>query len=347
MSTHQRSGGGVGTCIHLPARQVARLALALVLAGCLVLVGCPRKEETPPEAGTGGNAPIQIKTTPVMPPGFVGVFLIPEADVDQHGNPVNKKGIFPMDGSPCWPAELWLKEPCIEFVLIPAGEFDMGDSDPSRTPREMPVHKVTFTKPFYMGKYEVTQGQWEAVMGSNPSNFKNAGKNAPVESVSWNDCASYILHLKVEILFQPSSRDIALFRLPSEAEWEYACRAGTRTRFCSGDADEDLDRVGWYEANAGSSTHSVGKKAPNAWGLYDIHGNVWEWCEDVCHIDYQGAPGDGTAWLQGGDGSFRVLRGGSWDYGARPCRCTDPYGSVQQSTDRCFGFRLAVSPRPQ
>jgi formylglycine-generating enzyme required for sulfatase activity len=180
------------------------------------------------------------------------------------------------------------------LVLVPAGSFKMGLDRED----EKPVHEVTINQAFYMGKYEVTQAQWQAVMGSNPSTFK--GDSLPVETVSWDDVIAFIARLNAR-------KDGYSYRLPTEAEWEYACRAGT-----TGDDASDLDAMGWYDKNSDNKTHDVGTKLPNAFGLFDMHGNVWEWCQDWYHDSYSGAPGDGSAWLSGGDQKNRVLRGGSW-----------------------------------
>ncbi|MEI8247590.1 MAG: SUMF1/EgtB/PvdO family nonheme iron enzyme [Lentisphaerota bacterium] len=180
----------------------------------------------------------------------------------------------------------------IELAYVPSGSFFMGDA-------KFPVQ---ISRGFYMGKYEVTQEQWEAVMGSNPSKFK--GSDLPVETVSWDDCKEFIRKLNDKLKDQLGG---AVFRLPTEAEWEYACRAGT-----TGDYEADnLDPSGWYDGNSEESTHRVGGKKPNGWGLYDMHGNVWEWCHDYYGdydtrkpllVDPQCASG----------GGFRVTRGGSW-----------------------------------
>ncbi len=164
---------------------------------------------------------------------------------------------------------------------------------------EQPVHQVTIRDGFYMGKYEVTQAQYQAVIGSNPSHFSNCGSNCPVEQVSWNDAQEFLRRLN-------GLNDGYFYRLPSEAEWEYACRAGT-----TGDYAGNLDSMAWYGANSNNTTHPVGQKQANDFGLYDMHGNVYEWCEDWLHGNYNGAPSDGSAWIAGG-GQYRVLRGGSW-----------------------------------
>ncbi len=157
----------------------------------------------------------------------------------------------------------------MEMVLIPAGEFKMGspDSDKDALTLEKPQHRVRITKPFYLGKFLVTQEQWEAVMGNNPSQFK--GPKNPVEMVSWEDCQKFLGKLNAK-----SSSGTGKFQLPSEAQWEYACRAGSKTRYCFGDDETPLGDYAWYGKNSGNTTHPVGEKKPNAWGLYDMYGNV-------------------------------------------------------------------------
>ncbi|MHB8847414.1 MAG: SUMF1/EgtB/PvdO family nonheme iron enzyme [Burkholderiales bacterium] len=186
---------------------------------------------------------------------------------------------------------------CPEMVVIPAGSFDMGSNNGKAN--EQPVHHVTIAQAFAIGKTEVTQGQWKDIMGNNPSHFSSCGDNCPVEQVSWNDIQVFIQKLSVKTGKQ--------YRLPSEAEWEYACRAGSRQKNCGSD---NLDSVAWYAGNSGGTTHPVATKQANAWGLYDMCGNVWEWVEDSWHDNYDGAPADGSAWQ--GNGALRVLRGDSW-----------------------------------
>jgi formylglycine-generating enzyme required for sulfatase activity len=202
----------------------------------------------------------------------------------------------------------------MQLVLIPAGEFLMGtpDSDKYAYDWEKPQHRVRITKPFYLGKYPVTQEQWEAVMGNNPSHFK--GPKNPVEQVSWDDCQKFL-----EKLNKREGNPVGTFQLPSEEQWEYACRAGNTTRYCCGDDESGLGEYAWYEANSGYATHPVGGKKPNAWGLYDMHGNVWEWCRDWWNDGYyKESPTDDPSGPT--EGSHRVRRGGSWSHPARFCR---------------------------
>ncbi|MFA6294726.1 MAG: formylglycine-generating enzyme family protein, partial [Victivallales bacterium] len=191
----------------------------------------------------------------------------------------------------------------MDLVLIRPGAFMMGDKDAK------PVHKVVLMKPFYMGKFEVTQEQWQAVMGDNPSNFKDgadAGKR-PVEKVSWEDINAKFLPKLAERIAKG-----LIPRLPTEAEWEYSCRAGT-----TGDYAGELDEMGWHNRNSGKTTHPVGQKKPNAWGLYDMHGNVWEWCSDW-YGDYPA--NDVTDPAGASSGKFRAYRGGAWFYIDGGCR---------------------------
>jgi formylglycine-generating enzyme required for sulfatase activity len=218
----------------------------------------------------------------------------------------------------------------MEFVLIPAGEFQMGSNDAGAYDGEKPVHTVRLTKPFYLGKYEVTQAQWEAVMGNNPSSF--GGDSAlPVETVSWQDVPEFISRLNAR------ERGTAFYRLPTEAEWEYAARAGSTTAYSFGNSAGELGRYAWYEDNAGGKTHPVGQLQPSAWGLYDMHGNVWEWVQD-----WFGAYSSGTAVDPEGpsSGSYRVYRGGGWYNDARVCRSADRSGDAPGYRVVNFGVRL-------
>ena len=194
----------------------------------------------------------------------------------------------------------------LEMVLIPAGEFLMGspDSDKDASTGEKPQHRVRITKPFYLGKYLVTQEQWQAVMGSNPSCFE--GRKNPVEQVTWDKCQEFLGNLNGKFGTRRGT-----FQLPSEAQWEYVCRAGSKTHYCFGDNESGLGEYAWYDRNSGGMTHPVGEKKPNAWGLYDMYGNVWEWCQDCYDGGYyaHSPTDDPTGPLKG---STRVLRGGGW-----------------------------------
>jgi len=218
----------------------------------------------------------------------------------------------------------------MEFVLIRPGSFMMG-SEKGGESDEKPVHKVTIAKPFYLGKYEVTQEQWQAVMGSTPSHFK--GPENPVESVSWDDCREFLK--KINEKFPAMG-----FRLPTEAEWEYACRAGSATEYCYGDGETGFGDYAWY-GDSGGTTHPVGEKKSNAWGLYDMHGNVAEWCLDWYHDSYNGAPWDGSAWELPA-GSTRVVRGGHWYFTANGCRSASRFGLDPglRGNGLGFGFRF-------
>ncbi len=202
----------------------------------------------------------------------------------------------------------------------------VGDDD------ERPQHRVTITKGFFLGVHQVTQAQWQAVMGSNPSHFK--GDNRPVEQVSWKDCQEFCRKL--------GERDGKRYRLPTEAEWEYGCRAGTTTEYSSGNGLEALRQVGWcsYDGNWGSAkeTKPVGQFQPNAWGLFDMHGNVLEWCEDGKRPYSSGDIKDPIG-PQNKDDS-RVLRGGSWGSIPGYCRAAFRTSDDPASRDSNYGCRV-------
>lgn len=208
-----------------------------------------------------------------------------------------------------------------EFCFIPAGSFMMGEGNNQ--------HQVTISRDFLMGKYPVTQAFWQAVMGENPSHFN--GPERPVENVSWEDCQRFIT--KINLTTQDG------LRLPTEAEWEYACRAGSTTAYCFGDDEPRLGDYAWYDQNSGSQTHPVGKKQPNDWGLYDMHGNVWEWCRDWRGDYLAGSVTDPTGPTSG---SHRVLRGGSWNCAPRILWSAARSGSGPGYRDSNLGFRLLL-----
>ncbi len=217
-----------------------------------------------------------------------------------------------------------------DMVFVKGGCFEMGDIPGDGNTNEKPVHQAC-VKDFYMGKYEVTQGQWKTVMGNNPSNYKQ-GDNYPVESVSWEDVQTFI-----EKLNQETGRN---YRLPTEAEWEYAARAGITTRWYCGDNEECLDSVAWYLANSENKTHPVGTKQPNNWGLYDMSGNVWEWCQDWYSSSYYTSPETNPTRPETGPG--RVVRGGSWSDYARLCRSSNRRSFGPSDVDFNLGFRLVL-----
>jgi formylglycine-generating enzyme required for sulfatase activity len=216
----------------------------------------------------------------------------------------------------------------MEFELIPAGTFTMGEGDKA--------HGVTLTKSFKMGVHEVTQAQYEQVMGVNPSHFK--GANNPVEMVSWNDAVEFCRKLS-ELPSEKAAGHV--YRLPTEAEWEYACRAGTTTKFSFGDDGSEAGDYAWYNDNANHKTHPVGSKQPNAWGLYDMHANASEWCQDWKEDYPAGAVTDPTG---PASASYRVFRGGCWDLTAELCRSAYRYRDYPTARYNNLGFRVCLSP---
>jgi formylglycine-generating enzyme required for sulfatase activity len=216
----------------------------------------------------------------------------------------------------------------MQFVLIPAGEFLMGSNDREADDDEKPVHRVRISRPYYLGIYEVTQAEWEAVMGQNPSRFK--GRDRPVEQVSWDDVQAFIQRLNAR-------EGHSKYRLPTEAEWEYAARAGTTTAYSFGDEARQLGAYAWYDDNAGGQTHAVGGKRPNGWSLYDMHGNVWEWVQDW----YGTYPAGAVTDPQGpSSGSYRVVRGGGGLGGAGCCRSASRGNYAPGDRNGDLGFRL-------
>lgn len=218
----------------------------------------------------------------------------------------------------------------LEMVLIPSGSFIMGSIRDNSD--ESPVRRVTFINAFAIGRTEITQAQWQEIMGGNPSKFIKCGDSCPVEQVSWEDVHLFIAKL--------NSKTGNRYRLPSEAEWEYACRGKTQQLYCGSD---DLDSVGWYEDNSDGNPHPVANKLANTFGLYDMSGNVWEWVEDGYHTSYTAAPVNGIAWKS--NDLNRVLRGGSWYAIPQGARATRRNGSLLTNRYSRFGFRLAETPR--
>ena len=220
-----------------------------------------------------------------------------------------------------------------KMIRIEHGTFMMGATPEMTGPydEEKTVHEVTISKDYYMGETQVTQELWQAVMGNNPSKFN--GNNNPVESISWNDCQEFIKKL--------NNLTGKQFRLPTEAEWEYAARGGNKSRHTQYSGSDDIDSVAWYYGNSGSQTHPVAKKSPNELGLYDMSGNVWEWCNDRYGDDYY-AKSPSVDPQGSSSGSSRVLRGGSWRSSPRLCRSSNRHRYYPEGEGNRFGFRLAL-----
>jgi len=238
------------------------------------------------------------------------------------------------------PAKMLTNSNGMKFVYIPPGTFTMGSpsSEPDRRNNET-QHKVKLTKGFYMQITEVTQGQWRAIMGSNPSHFKDCGDNCPVEMVSWDDAQAFIRKLN-------QKEGINKYRLPTESEWEYAARAGTKAPFAFGNClstsqanyDGNYPLKGCSKGTFRKKTVSVGSFSPNGWGLYDMHGNVKEWCQDWYAGDYQG--GSVTEFTGSDSSSTRIFRGGSWSYEACDCRSANRDNFSPDNRVNDLGFRL-------
>ncbi len=302
-STHSTTRGAAGgTSRPKPgiSRSVA-LAIAGVSLAAIASVALGLLTNWP--ASSKQVEPITVQTLPIPP----SVVPLQPSTVGRAGNAVADLG----------------NGVRIELVVVPAGGFDMG----SRTGEsdERPVHRVMLPNPFLLGKYEVTQDQWKAVMGENPSNAK--GSSLPVEKVSWDDVQKFLTTL--------NARTGGGWRLPTEAEWEYACRAGT-----TGDSAGDLDEMAWIYTNAAFKSQKVGLKRPNRWGLFDMHGNVSEWCQDWYDRDYYDL-NPGTSVACANEGTGRVIRGGSYVGTANDCRSEnrDARGPLGRNID--IGFRLA------
>jgi formylglycine-generating enzyme required for sulfatase activity len=220
-------------------------------------------------------------------------------------------------------AEKTITSPVIgaQFVLISPGTFMMGDVN---------QHEVVISKPFYVQTAEVTQGQWQRIMGDNPSIFRDCGSDCPVENISWSDALQFIRKLN-------QMEKTHKYRLPTEAEWEYACRAGSTAKYSFGGNEAELGDYAWYDINSARRTHPVAKKKPNAWGLYDMYGNVWEWCQDG-YDDYPSGKVTDPKGLPAGQ--HRVLRGGSWLNNAGILRSSFRGQEYPVVRSHDIGFRL-------
>jgi formylglycine-generating enzyme required for sulfatase activity len=228
---------------------------------------------------------------------------------------------------------------CPAMIVVPAGRFNMGSpaTEADRSPNEGPQHEVTIAKPFAVGRTEVTFAQWDSCVAAGAC--RKLGDNAwgrgdrPVINVGWSDAVQY-----VEWLARTTGKP---YRLLSEAEWEYAARAGTTTRFSFGDDDSKLDRYGWYFKNSDRKTQPVGSKTANGFGLYDMHGNVYEWVADPWHENYENAPSDGSVWGNNPVPNRHVARSGSWYFDAKALRSASRVGPPSNLQDGNVGLRVA------
>jgi formylglycine-generating enzyme required for sulfatase activity len=225
----------------------------------------------------------------------------------------------------------------IEMVRISSGQLMLGSPvhEIGRKDHESPVSQVQVPN-FYMAKFTITQEQWMAIAGSNPSTFRE-NLQAPVENISWIEAQEFCRKLSARSLYKYN------YRLPSESEWEYACRAGTNTAYHFGDSPAQLADYAWFSDNANKRSHPIGQKVPNPWGLYEMHGGIWEWCEDIWHDSFNGAPADGKAWIDDHSLKRRVRKGGSWNNEPRLCRAASRDWHWQSDRYNDIGFRVVIS----
>ncbi len=311
------------------------------ISGLLLVLGCSGVgDQSPPPDVLGENSepePLHVAPVAAKPPGLaVAPFDAEEARAHQAA----------------WAEHLGVEVEIENSIgtqlrLIPPGEFMMGspESEQGRFDNEGPQHRVRITRSFYLGVYPVTQSQWESVMGNNPSWLSEGGimsdrvsglstGDFPVEMISWKDAQEFIGRLN-----ERSEETARVYRLPTEAEWEYACRAGTTTRYYFGDDTGDL---GEYASYSDRRIHPIGQKRPNAWGLYEMHGNVFEWCSDWFSEDYYAnSPLEDPTGPE--SGSDRVIRGGCWHSAAGYCRSASRNWGSPGSRFDSLGFRLAFS----
>jgi formylglycine-generating enzyme required for sulfatase activity len=302
------------------------------------------------------TAPVTAPATAPAPPA-VAATRLPETQVPTPVPVEPAKRVTPLppvvepSREPIEPPKVITNSLGMKLVLIPAGEFLMGspDSDTYARAHEKPQHRVRITQPFCLGATSVTQGQYRAVTGASPSHFKGSD-DLPVEEVCWYDAIVFCNKLSEREGLKPFYQNGTGFRLggegyrlPTEAEWEYACRAGSQTRFSFGDDPASLGEYGWFDGNSGHKTHPVGQKRPNAWGLYDMHGNVWEWCDDWFEANYY-ANSPGADPLGPSEAADRVSRGGSWYNDPLYCRAATHGWRTPGKRYYDLGFRLARAP---
>jgi formylglycine-generating enzyme required for sulfatase activity len=235
-----------------------------------------------------------------------------------------------------------------EFVEITPGQgafpadFQMGRHESE--PAEGPVHRVVLSHEFAIARYEVPQNLWQAVMAGNPSRWK--GPRNAVEMLSYDEAVDFCRKITTRLRDAKLITSEQIVRLPSEAEWEFAARAGTASLYSFGDDAKDLADHAWSTHNAAGNDPPVGAKRPNAWNLFDMHGYLWEWCADAWHDNYTGAPADGSAWTTGGDAGKRVLRGGSWKDPADKLTSSYRRGAPRELKDDAVGLRCVLADAP-
>ena len=228
----------------------------------------------------------------------------------------------------------------MKFVYIAPGNFQMGSNEGRND--EKPVHHVTISKGYWLGKYEVTQSEYQTITGDNPSNFK--GGNKPVDSVNWNDAVSFCKKLTERERAAGRLPAGYEYRLPTEAEWEFAARGGTASRGYEYSGSDNLDSAAWYQTNTGGETHAVGIKSANELGIYDMSGNVCEWCGDLYKNYSDSSLADPMGATEGTD---RVYRGGSWYNGSRGCRVANRNSNSPNNISNYVGFRVALACSPK